>query len=72
MSSEHHTDAEDDEAARRRRAAASARGSVQAEGLVPTDAYTDDEEAYVAGTLTADELVARAEQRHRRPDSADN
>ncbi|MFF2611703.1 hypothetical protein [Kitasatospora sp. NPDC058046] len=51
----------------RRRALSSALGSVQAEGLTPTAAYDADAEEYAAGTISADELVARAEARHRAP-----
>jgi len=54
-------------AAERRAALESARASVRAEGLTPTPAFDADAEDYVAGTLSADELVERAEQRHRKP-----
>ncbi|MDH6138512.1 shikimate kinase [Kitasatospora sp. GP30] len=52
----------------RRRAATSAAASVRAEGLSTTASYDDDAAAYVAGRISADELVARAEARHRVPD----
>ncbi len=51
---------------RRRAAVDSVRGSLAAEGLEPTADYEVDAEQYVSGSLTADELVARAEQRHRK------
>jgi hypothetical protein len=54
-----------DEAAERRRAIiASARASVEAEGLEPSSAFDADAEQYIAGTVSADELVARAEARY--------
>lgn len=57
-----------DPAAERRRAIIdSARASVQAEGLEPSAAFETDAEAYVAGTVSADELVARAEARYGSP-----
>lgn len=49
---------------RRRAIIDSARASVEAEGLVPSTAFDTDAEAYVAGTLSVDELVARAEARY--------
>ncbi|WP_194909032.1 hypothetical protein [Catenulispora rubra] len=54
----------------RRAALESARASVRAEGLVPGPEFDADAEAYVAGTLSVDELVERAEQRHRKPGAA--
>ncbi|MFC1407147.1 MULTISPECIES: antitoxin VbhA family protein [Streptacidiphilus] len=57
----HHNDQ-----AQRRAAVESVRGSLAAEGLETSTAYDDDAERYVSGSLTADELVARAEQRYRR------
>ncbi|GAB2800025.1 hypothetical protein GCM10027073_35050 [Streptomyces chlorus] len=52
--------------AARRGAVASATGSVEAEGLHPSEASDHDTEAYVRGDLDADTLVARAIARHRR------
>jgi len=49
----------------RRRALSSASGSVRAEGLTPSVEYDQDAEDYAAGRITIDELVARAEARHR-------
>ena len=49
---------------RRRAAIDSARASVQAEGLEPSAAFEDDAEQFVAGTISADELVERAEARY--------
>ncbi|MEV7925993.1 antitoxin VbhA family protein [Kitasatospora sp. NPDC088779] len=54
----------------RRRAVSSATGSVRAEGLTPGADYLTDAEKYAAGEITADELVQRAEARHRTPGSA--
>ncbi|MFJ8628175.1 MULTISPECIES: antitoxin VbhA family protein [Kitasatospora] len=51
----------------RRRAVSSATGSVRAEGLTPSAEYLTDAEEYAAGVITADELVQRAEARHRAP-----
>ncbi|WP_457034400.1 antitoxin VbhA family protein [Kitasatospora sp. P5_F3] len=51
----------------RRRAVSSATGSVRAEGLTPSPDYLTDAEEYAAGRITADELVERAEARHRPP-----
>ncbi|GLW58556.1 antitoxin VbhA family protein [Kitasatospora phosalacinea] len=51
----------------RRRAVDSATGSVRAEGLTPSAEYLTDAEEYAAGRITADELVQRAEARHRVP-----
>ncbi|MFF1785597.1 antitoxin VbhA family protein [Kitasatospora sp. NPDC058243] len=51
----------------RRRAVTSATGSVRAEGLTPSTDYLTDAEEYAAGRITADELVQRAEARHRTP-----
>ena len=56
----------DQDQVQRRAAVESVRGSLAAEGLETTAAYDADAENYVIGDLTADELVARAEQRHRR------
>jgi len=53
--------------ARRRAAVSSAVASVNAEGLTPSAAFDADAQAYVAGDLSADDLVERAEQRHRKP-----
>ncbi|PYC82611.1 hypothetical protein C7C46_09620 [Streptomyces tateyamensis] len=52
----------------RRRAVSSATGSVRAERLTPSADYLTDAEEYAAGRITADELVQRAEARHRVPD----
>ncbi|MFJ9523730.1 antitoxin VbhA family protein [Kitasatospora sp. NPDC101801] len=52
----------------RRRAVSSATGSLRAEGLTPSAEYLTDAEEYAAGRITADELVQRAEARHRVPD----
>lgn len=49
----------------RRRDLSSADASVRAEGLVPSDEYEADAEEYAAGRISADELVERAEARHR-------
>lgn len=49
----------------RRRALSSADASVRAEGLVPSADYARDAEEYAAGLISADELVERAEARHR-------
>jgi hypothetical protein len=49
----------------RRRAVSSAAASVRAEGLVPSAEYESDVEEYAAGLISADELVERAEARHR-------
>jgi hypothetical protein len=57
---------EEQTAADRRAALESARASVLAEGLTPTPEFDADAEDYVAGTLGADELVERAERRHRK------
>ncbi len=54
----------DSDTERRRAIIDSARASVEAEGLVPSTAFDADSEAYVTGTLSADELVARAEARY--------
>jgi hypothetical protein len=51
----------------RRRAVSSAAASVRAEGLVPSAEYEGDAEEYAAGLISADELVERAEARHRGP-----
>jgi hypothetical protein len=51
--------------AARREAAESATGSLAAEGLRPTPASDQDAEAYVRGTLSAEEMAARALARHR-------
>ncbi|MEU6226687.1 hypothetical protein [Streptomyces sp. NPDC047042] len=51
--------------ATRRAAVASATGSIEAEGLHPSDASDRDTEAYVKGDLDADTLVTRAIARHR-------
>ncbi|MEY9846099.1 hypothetical protein ABH940_003184 [Streptacidiphilus sp. BW17] len=51
----------------RRRALSSAIGSVRAEGLTPSADYLADAEDYAAGRISADELVERAEARHRAP-----
>lgn len=61
---------DDQTAAGRRAVLESARASVRAEGLIPGPEFDADAEAYVAGTLSADELVERAEQRHRKPGAA--
>ena len=57
-------------AAARRAALASARASVRSEGLTPGPEFDADAEEFIAGTLTADELVERAERRHRKPGAA--
>lgn len=49
----------------RREAAESATGSLDAEGLRPTPASDQDAEAYVRGTLLAEEMAAHALARHR-------
>lgn len=49
----------------RRRAVSSANGSVRAEGLTPSADYLTDAEDYAAGRISADDLVERAEARHR-------
>lgn len=54
--------------AARREAVESTAGSLAAEGLRPTPASDQDAEAYVRGTLSAEEMAARALARHR-PDS---
>lgn len=46
-------------------AAESATGSLAAEGLRPTSASDQDTDAYVRGTLSAEEMAARALARHR-------
>lgn len=51
--------------ATRREAAESVTGSLAAEGLRPTPASDQDVEAYVRGTLSAEEMAARALARHR-------
>lgn len=51
----------------RRRALSCADASVRAEGLVPSPEYGKDAEDYAAGLVSADELVERAEARHRAP-----
>jgi len=56
----------DQDQAERRTAVESVRGSLAAEGLKATAEYDADAERYVSGDLTADELVARAERRHRK------
>ena len=54
-----------DPAVERRQAAIdSARASVRAEGLEPSGEFDADAEQFVAGTISADELVARAEARY--------
>ncbi|MBC3842086.1 hypothetical protein GXW82_23460 [Streptacidiphilus sp. 4-A2] len=60
-------DNKNDDQAQRRAAVESVRGSLAAEGLAASAAYDADSDLYVSGDLTADELVARAERRHRRP-----
>ncbi|MCX5382340.1 type II toxin-antitoxin system Phd/YefM family antitoxin [Streptomyces sp. NBC_00083] len=50
--------------AARRTAVDSATGSLAAEGLTTTDESVHDTEAYVAGRMSADDLVARAVSRH--------
>ncbi|WP_149831017.1 type II toxin-antitoxin system Phd/YefM family antitoxin [Streptomyces tailanensis] len=52
------------ERAARREAAESVTGSLAAEGLRPTSASDEDVQAYVRGTLSTEELVARALARH--------
>lgn len=52
-------------AAARAEATAESLGSVRAEGLEPGGEAHLDADAYVAGRLTADELVQRAVARHR-------
>jgi hypothetical protein len=53
----------------RRSALSSADASVRAEGLLPSQEYEKDSEDHVAGRISADELVDRAEARHRAPDT---
>ncbi|GHB66683.1 hypothetical protein GCM10010331_63380 [Streptomyces xanthochromogenes] len=50
--------------AARRAAADSATGSLAAEGLTTTEESAHDTEAYVAGRMSADDLVSRAVARH--------
>lgn len=50
--------------ATRREAVESATGSLAAEGLRPTAASDQDAEAYVRGSLSAEEMVDRALARH--------
>jgi len=50
--------------AARREAAESVTSSLAAEGLRPTHASDQDTEAYVRGTLSAEEMAARALARH--------
>lgn len=56
--------ATDPGAERRQAAIDSARASVRAEGLEPSGKFDADAEQFVAGTISADELVARAEARY--------
>jgi len=49
-----------------REAVASARGSVAAEGLTPTDAFMWDAVEFALGAIDADELARRAVERHRK------
>lgn len=51
--------------AERARAAAASLASIRAEGLEPTADAQADVDAYIAGVVTADELVRRAIARHR-------
>jgi hypothetical protein len=54
-----------DPAAEARRAnIASARASVQAEGLDPSGEFDTDAQEYIEGSISADELVERAEARY--------
>lgn len=53
------------ERAARREAIDSVTGSLTAEDLRPTPASDQDAEAYVRGTLSAEEMAARALARHR-------
>lgn len=64
------TQENEQQGAARRAALESARASVRAEGLTPGPEFDADAEDYIVGRLTADELVERAEQRHRKPGAA--
>lgn len=50
----------------RREAVASARGSVTAEGLMPTGGFMQDAHEFTEGSIDADESARRAIERHSR------